>query len=734
MKMKNPAKPANVIFYLLSLICITACVQPGGGAALSPSNDGTGDDEWWEWDGGDYTGNTPKSLEKTGIEIVTPAKITLFARNQPFTSEGLSLKYVLEDGTYGATLAKSEYTVPEIETALPRADVVTVTAKEKGKDGKTLTARYGIYIDSSDSVLDESKFMLKSGPSKTSYVLGDTFNFAGMLAEGTYGGGEKDGQTIELDDPAMFSQMGYDKLLRGPQSVKLLLNGAEIGTLDVAVKVPAGSTFYVNSHATSENRQQNTYRAVRIKGMPFDFATSRLQATILSGSARYSVAVGRGLFESDVSGYNPNKTGLQTLTLSLDGAEQLAKGPLEWDTSFEVYVADVAPHVYFDHGYRRTAFDPAGVRPGAGYASDGVTGQRAHPVNTELVLSPVRFLVGYGPNGGGDLWPENSDLGVSYSWNVTGPASTHYTSASGEYLYFTPKAVGDHHITVTVTGRNYVTGNSGIFTASMYVKAFQGGQPVPVANTYTNPLKHFGTGQYGESGNGFGWSCGSALGYEVWTGAANNIKGNAFATWHEPGIIWVQPDNNGNGVPDETWYEHPGTDDDAGSSYKNLVTRRYAIAYFNGSGVLSYNEFMQTGRKVYWVDGKGRSGRIGGGWPHQVNLSKDGPVVPAVDVTDVLDSWIIFTGTILRDNGRIGTGEYGGLVFGKGGYADVNSGYGGGGIGVIRADGSPAPGGGSFTKVQTGVFRYGGIFGDVSTEIVSADGLPLQTDFVIPDY
>jgi hypothetical protein len=726
MKMKNPAKPANVIFYLLSLICITACVQPGGGAALSPGNEGTGGDEWWEWDGGDYTGNTEKPLEKTGIEIVTPAKTTLFARNQPFTSEGLSLKYVFEDGTYGETLAENEYTVPEIDTALPRADLVTVTAKEKGKDGMTLTARYGIYIDHSDSVLDESQFILKSKPAKTNYVLGDLFSFTGMAVEGTYGGGEKNGETIELDDPAMFSQMGYDKLLRGPQTVKLLVNGREIGTLDVAVKVPADSAVTVNAylHATYDH-QRTDYRAVLIKGMPFDFASSNLKATVRKGSVTYQVAAGRGLLETDVSGYSPQKTGRQTLALKLDGMEPVA---------FDVYVADIEPHVYFDHGYRRTAFDPAGVRPGAGYASDGVTGQRAHPVNTELVLSPVRFLVGYGPKGDGGPWPENSDLSVSYSWNVTGPASTHYTSANGEYLYFTPKAAGNHHITVTVTGRNYVTGNPGIFTASMYVKAFQGGQPVPAANTYTNPLKHFGTGQYGESGNGFGWSCGSALGYEVWTGAANNIKGNAFATWHEPGIVWVQPDNNGNGVPDETWYEHPGTDDDGGSAYKNLVTRRYAIAYFNGSGVLSYNEFLQTGRDVFWVDGKGRTGQIPGGWPHSVMQSKNGPRVPTVDVTDALDSWIIFTGTVLRDNGWMGTGSYSDNQWsGKPGYVDcaesrapVRP--------AVRADGSPAPSGAVFVKVQTGVFRYGGIFGDVSTEIVSADGLPLQTDFVIPDY
>jgi hypothetical protein len=40
-----------------------------------------------------------------------------------------------------------------------------------------------------------------------------------------------------------------------------------------------------------------------------------------------------------------------------------------------------------------------------------------------------------------------------------------------------------------------------------------------------------------------------------------------------------------------------------------------------------------------------------------------------------------------------------------------------------------------FVKVQTAAFRYGGVFGDVSTEIAVANGLPDQSGgFVIPDY
>ncbi|MCH5240152.1 MAG: hypothetical protein J1F38_08005 [Muribaculaceae bacterium] len=37
------------------------------------------------------------------------------------------------------------------------------------------------------------------------------------------------------------------------------------------------------------------------------------------------------------------------------------------------------------------------------------------------------------------------------------------------------------------------------------------------------------------------------------------ISGNAFDTSNEPGIVWVMQDSNGNGLPDETWYELKGS-------------------------------------------------------------------------------------------------------------------------------------------------------------------------------
>ena len=53
------------------------------------------------------------------------------------------------------------------------------------------------------------------------------------------------------------------------------------------------------------------------------------------------------------------------------------------------------------------------------------------------------------------------------------------------------------------------------------------------------------------------------------------VYGNAFSGSAEPGIVMVMRDENGNGLPDDTWYEL------AGSEYNNADTKKnYEITYY----------------------------------------------------------------------------------------------------------------------------------------------------------
>lgn len=72
------------------------------------------------------------------------------------------------------------------------------------------------------------------------------------------------------------------------------------------------------------------------------------------------------------------------------------------------------------------------------------------------------------------------------------------------------------------------------------------------------------------------------------------IWGNAFTNAAEPAIVMVAADTNGNGLPDDTWYELRG------SEYDNPLTiHNYELTY-------TYNA-MQS---VEWTDNQGQTGTV----------------------------------------------------------------------------------------------------------------------------
>ena len=72
------------------------------------------------------------------------------------------------------------------------------------------------------------------------------------------------------------------------------------------------------------------------------------------------------------------------------------------------------------------------------------------------------------------------------------------------------------------------------------------------------------------------------------------VWGNAFENNAEPAIVWVSQDTNGNGLPDDTWYELKG------SEYDNAKTiHQYIITYTF--------EAMQD---VQWTDNQAQTGAV----------------------------------------------------------------------------------------------------------------------------
>ena len=75
-----------------------------------------------------------------------------------------------------------------------------------------------------------------------------------------------------------------------------------------------------------------------------------------------------------------------------------------------------------------------------------------------------------------------------------------------------------------------------------------------------------------------------------------SIAGNMYEGSSEPGIVWVMQDSNGNGLPDDVWYELRGSE-----WGKATHQRGYAITYYRPK----YDNM-----NVQWRDNRGKSGTV----------------------------------------------------------------------------------------------------------------------------
>lgn len=195
------------------------------------------------------------------------------------------------------------------------------------------------------------------------------------------------------------------------------------------------------------------------------------------------------------------------------------------------------------------------------------------------------------------------------------------------------------------------------------------------------------------------------------------IGGNAFLSdnggSNEPGIVWVMQDENGNGLPDDTWYELKGSD------YDNTATKKnYSVTYSRPDA---------PGMPVTWTDSEGNSGSI----DYIAAFHKQDYYYPAWVESD---SYTL-TGSCLSPRNSVDEepGFWNNAAY-SWGYADnigdddlsgdaVNGQGQRNGFKIsnaVTADGQPAKLRYiDFIKVQTAVQAKSGWLGEVSTEVFS---------------
>lgn len=407
---------------------------------------------------------------------------------------------------------------------------------------------------------------------------------------------------------------------------------------------------------------------------------------------------GQVVSETDSYVFNSTELGAQSMSLKVeneDGADLV---------SFTVTNLPVpTPELFFDDGHYRTVTNKNELR------------KMAVPIGKGLVLAPVIC---------------NIDNPTTYEWTVNGAVQ----NSKELFFTFAPAAEGVYVITVTeqstqakATVQVTCTPPEGTFfrakTTDNKATATKAFDYIPAPGQFINYQKGSTKARALSSlqsalNTGSASMIGAYGGYWI-VGFDHSVKnvadkadllisGNAFQGWSEPGIVWVMQDANGNGLPDDTWYELKGSE-----TGKSETRQRYALTYYKPN---------KTKADVLWTDNFGGSGSVDYNGYHTQDY-----YFPMF----IEEDYYTLVGTCLASSIDNSTG----IVYAKDfpwGYVDNYntdasrpSGY----FWIedaIRADGTPANLTHiDFVKVHTGMAAKGAAVGEISTE----PGCPTDLNF-----
>lgn len=210
--------------------------------------------------------------------------------------------------------------------------------------------------------------------------------------------------------------------------------------------------------------------------------------------------------------------------------------------------------------------------------------------------------------------------------------------------------------------------------------------------------------------------------FKIWGNAVYNNANLEVGTC-EPGIVMVSYDANGNGIPDDTWYELAGSE-----YFKPQTIKNYEITYYkpdpNKEPVPHpYIPFLTDTSYIKWTSNQGDCGYVA----HNTFHSQ--PYYPQWISAETL----VYAGTKLANNGvdENGTGQNFVQHAYPWGYADnhpnnnIRSGF---DIDwAVDEQGNKVNLTGiHFIKVYTAVNQYCGMSGETSTEIMGAEDFHIQ--------
>ncbi|RPE00025.1 hypothetical protein EGM88_01820 [Aureibaculum marinum] len=329
------------------------------------------------------------------------------------------------------------------------------------------------------------------------------------------------------------------------------------------------------------------------------------------------------------------------------------------------------------------------------------------------------------------LNPEiNNTENATYKWLLNGEeiAATsnllHVFAEPGNYnLEFIAKnMVGENSktITITVANKTYENKITKVFdflpAPGQYTNAMPEATPEDTDETMRELVEEKLTAGSMISLGGFGGYVEMGFDHTIINKEGNDfiVLGNAYSSWAEPGIVMVSYDANGNGLPDDEWYEIAGSEHNKPSTIKN-----YEITYYKpDEEPANANE----PKYIRWKDNQGETGYISKNSFHRQSFY---PLWKGDSIT--------FKGTYLKSNiyDKSGTGSFWVNPAYEWGYVDNWSNNDEKGeidiSWAINSDGESVDlKGVDFIKVYSANRASGGWLGEVSTEVKGFIDLNLE--------
>ena len=230
-----------------------------------------------------------------------PAKMLYFRDEAAFDPTGGTIRLVYDNGSFDTITLTAEM----------------VTGFRPGVIGEqVLTVTYaGMTCELSVTVYDIQSLKVSTPPDKTDYVLGQPLNLTGGELTVTYTTERMPDKTVALTDPAVTC--AYDKSKTGTVAITAAYMG-KTAVFSIAVRARVAAALELRTKPD---------KLVYAPGEALDLTGGQLRV-VFASSNQYEQTL--PLTDAAVTGYDPGKPGLQTLTVSYCGAS----------TTFKILVSD----------------------------------------------------------------------------------------------------------------------------------------------------------------------------------------------------------------------------------------------------------------------------------------------------------------------------------------------------------------------------------------------------------